>query len=207
MGNRDNPPGLYPGKRGVWIIDKVVCGDRIKLSTQTTDLGEASALLADHVRRATTRQQKTAWDGFVEAMFLDQKSWLHRTAKGMAYRGQRMGKGCDMTANQLRQMLLRCAGRCEVTGIALSFERVDPKKTPPYQPSIDRANSALGYNAANCRVVALAVNLAMREWGAEVITRIGKAMFLKELQAAVTGDADGEVTYPNFPTKDNALEE
>ena len=48
------------------------------------------------------------------------------------------------------------------------------------------------------RVVALAVNLAMREWGEEVIKRIGKAMFLRDLQQDVLG-AVGEFTYPKVP--------
>jgi len=198
MADPRKPLGLYQETSGIWKIDKVIRGERIKVSTKTYDLTEAKAVLARYVAGEIDRQQGSSWETFVEAMYQDQKSWLHRSATGMAYRGKKSGKGADITPLQFKHLLLRCAGRCEITGIALSFESVGPHKTPPFQPSVDRIDSKMGYSAANCRVVALAVNLAMREWGAEVISRIGKAIFLKELQKDVVGEIEN-LTYPKLP--------
>ena len=162
------------------------------VSTNTHDLADAKTVLARYVAGEVNRQHTSSWETFVETMYQDQKSWLHKSATGMAYRGKKSGKGADITPLQFKQLLLRCGGRCELTGIALSFEKIGPYKTPPFQPSVDRIDSTAGYNAANCRVVALAVNLAMREWGAEVISKIGKAIFLKELQRDVMGDVESD---------------
>ena len=198
MEHEHKPRGLYLEPSGYWKIDKVIRGERLRVSTQTRNLDEATALLRRH-RDGVMRQQKgSAWECLVESMLQDHKSWLHRTAQGMTYRGRRTGKGCDMSPRQLADALLRSGGRCELSGIALSFEKIGTAKAAPFQPSIDRIDSAKGYNAANCRVVALAVNLAMREWGEEVIKRIGKAMFLRDLQQDVLG-AVGEFTYPKVP--------
>ena len=198
MAYEHKPRGLYLEPSGFWKIDKVIRGERLRLSTQTRNLDEATAVLHRHLYGIARQQQGSAWEYQVESMLQDHKSWLHRTAQGMTYRGRRTGKGCDMSPKQLADTLLRCHGRCEVSGIALSFEKIGPAKAAPFQPSIDRIDSAKGYNAANCRVVALAVNLAMREWGEEVVKKIGKAVFLRELQQDVLGTV-GDLTYPKVP--------
>lgn len=197
MAESQKPLGLYLEPSGLWKIDKVIRGERIRLSTQTSDLAEAKQILGRYVRGHSHRHLQTAWEATVEKMLHDRKSWLHRTAQGMAYRGRRSGRGASMTPLQLADILLRCNGYCEVTGIALTFDRPDPsKRAAPFQPSIDRIDSSKGYSAANCRVVALAVNLAMREWGEAVIARIGKAIFLKQLEKDVRGEV--EVDLPKI---------
>lgn len=192
------PMGLYRQASGIWKIDKVIRGERIKVSTNTEDLNEAKSVLNRYVAGKVFLQKASSWSAFVDVMYQNQNSWLHKSATGMAYRGKKSGKGSDITPQQLRLLLLRCGGRCEITGISLSFEKMGNHKTPPFQPSVDRIDSASGYHASNCRIVALAVNLAMREWGAQVISKIGKAIFLKELQEDVNGNA-GNLTYPELP--------
>ena len=202
MDDMKKPLGLYLEPHGFWKIDKVIRGERIRLCTQTSNLAEAKEILGRYVRGHSRRHLQTAWETTVEGMLRDRKSWLHRTAQGMAYRGRRSGRGASMTPSQVAEILLRCNGYCEVTGIALSFDRPDPsKRAAPFQPSIDRIDSSKGYDAANCRVVALAVNLAMREWGEAVIARIGKAIFLKGLEKEVRGESGADLPkiYPGIP--------
>ena len=200
MDNAIKPRGLYRLPSGVWKVDKVIRGKRIRLSTHTSNLAEAENVLKRYVSSTSQQQELTAWQALVEAMLRDHKSWLNRTAQGMTYRGRRSGRGAGMTPAQLAEILLRCDGYCEVTGIALSFYRPDPsKRAAPFQPSIDRIDSGKGYTAANCRVVALAVNLAMREWGEEVVSRIGKAIFLRELEREVRVGI--ECDLPKTPQK------
>ena len=38
--------------------------------------------------------------------------------------------------------------------------------------SLDRIDSSKGYTVENCRLVCTAVNLAMNEWGEDVLERI-----------------------------------
>lgn len=45
----------------------------------------------------------------------------------------------------------------------------------PFMPSIDRTNSAKGYTAGNCRLVCVAANFAMNEWGQGVLHKLAVA--------------------------------
>ena len=75
--------------------------------------------------------------------------------------------------------------RCQVTGIPFSLTKPDASKRRPYSPSIDRINPADGYTKDNTRIVCLAVNLAMNEWGDEVVSQISQAWFFKMFRAGI----------------------
>ena len=62
-------------------------------------------------------------------------------------------------------MLLECEGRCSVTGMVLSIKQW----RDPWLPSIDRIDCAKGYSKANSRIVCLAANIAMSNWGEHVL--------------------------------------
>lgn len=66
--------------------------------------------------------------------------------------------------------------RCELTGYPLDLL---PTKTrwerKPNAPSIDRIKPKLGYVISNIRIVCLAVNCAMSNWGEERFLPIAKA--------------------------------
>lgn len=82
----------------------------------------------------------------------------------------------DLTMNlarpELRAIWIRSAGRCELTGIKFDLINGIGYRRRPYAPSIDRIDSREGYSAANCRLVVVAMNLAMNEWGHEVFSKI-----------------------------------
>jgi hypothetical protein len=81
------------------------------------------------------------------------------------------------------EMFVRANGKCEVTRIPFSFLKMDGSRKRPWYPSIDRINSLQGYSFSNCRLVCIAVNLAMHQWGESVLHVIGDAMAeIKESQ-------------------------
>jgi hypothetical protein len=49
------------------------------------------------------------------------------------------------------------------------------KGREPFRPSIDRIDSSVGYVVGNCRVVLVAVNIAMSTWGEGLFLRIARA--------------------------------
>lgn len=65
--------------------------------------------------------------------------------------------------------------RCMLSGIPFDFTPVKGKRRP-FAPSIDRIDSAEGYTRANCRLVCCAVNIAMNEWGYDVLLQISHAL-------------------------------
>lgn len=63
----------------------------------------------------------------------------------------------------------KCGWTCAVTGAPFSLQTMGRSRRKPLGPSIDRIDCAKGYEPGNVRVVCLAVNMAMNEWGEEVL--------------------------------------
>lgn len=73
-------------------------------------------------------------------------------------------------------------GRCVVTNIRLCHDRVEGNRIKrPYAPSIDRVDSSKGYSLENCRLVCVAANMAMSQWGEEVLLELAKSIARKRI--------------------------
>ena len=64
---------------------------------------------------------------------------------------------------------------CVVTGLPFSLRRVGTRQSMPFSPSIDRIESDKGYVEGNVRVVCLAANYALNEWGDAVFAHLLEA--------------------------------
>jgi hypothetical protein len=105
------------------------------------------------------------WANVVRAAAADRCSWLHRMLAEAKKRAKQRGLPFQITMEALVTIAIRSGGRCEVSGIPFSGELYGRSRIAPYRQSLDRIESTGGYTIENCRFVALAVNLAMREWG------------------------------------------
>lgn len=74
----------------------------------------------------------------------------------------------------------RANGECDISGIPFEYDEYPNAHRRPWVPSIDRIDSSLGYTKENCRLVCTAVNLAMNEWGYDVLIRIARYMRLRD---------------------------
>lgn len=84
----------------------------------------------------------------------------------------------SISIDDIERMLERCNGFCEVTGIALDAHKLKGEWNP-WRPTVDRIDSDVGYHWDNCRIVALAVNLAMSRWGEEALATMARAYVKK----------------------------
>lgn len=81
-----------------------------------------------------------------------------------------------ITKAEFNQIVVRCGRCCEVTRIPFDLRSHGSKRRRPYAPSLDRIDSALSYTADNCRLVCVAANMALGEWGINVATRVARGL-------------------------------
>lgn len=115
-------------------------------------------------------------------------------------------RGIDFLLNRDDVVMLyaRSNGRCQVTGIVFNRFRPMSSTKRPWFPSLDRIDSAASYTFDNCRIVCVAANFAMGEWGAWVMRAMANSMIFghpggsltngKEAPAYEFGPVVGEPT-------------
>jgi len=86
-----------------------------------------------------------------------------------------------MARDEFSMLWNRSKGRCEYTGIRFSGKRVDGCVKRPWMPSVDRIKCSQGYTFDNCRLVCVSVNLALNEFGDEVLAVIARGMLIRGL--------------------------
>ena len=138
--NTDRIP-LRQGHNGVWQLRKrVKNGKRIEVSLGTADRQIASEraqrIVGAHVRATLSEDWRAA-----VSMGMRRGGWLRRTHARMVTRSNLKGRPC-LTIEQLEFIALRSGGQCEVSGIQF---HLGANALHPFQPSVDRVNSDIGY--------------------------------------------------------------
>lgn len=87
-----------------------------------------------------------------------------------------------LTRGEFDALLARADGRCMISGIQFEFVYEGTASRRPYAPSLDRIDSMKGYTAGNVRLVCVAVNLAMNQWGLDVLMRIARNIMEREAE-------------------------
>ena len=80
---------------------------------------------------------------------------------------------CALTREWVQERIER---GCEITG--LPFD-VSTARRHPLSPSLDRMNPKKGYLPSNCRVIALALNVGLSDWGLDVVMPIWRVVLDK----------------------------
>jgi hypothetical protein len=96
----------------------------------------------------------------------------------------------DLTYEWAIEQVEKQGFRCALTGIPFFSKWGDrsPHRNPTI-PSIDRIVPAAGYVQSNCRIVNLAINTMMLDWGEEFFVHLVKC-FLDHRIAPLTGKDD-----------------
>jgi hypothetical protein len=126
------------------------------------------AMLAKKIKKALPSSRFVFHDLDVYELF--RKTRDHAFERGITF---------DMTRADVGALLLRSGGRCEVSGIPFNKHyKPDGCTKRPWFPSIDRIDSRGPYSTGNCRLVCVAVNIALGEWGIEVLRELARTLVL-----------------------------
>jgi len=84
-------------------------------------------------------------------------------------------------------------GRCALTRRKFDLEGVERGvwRRNPWAPSLDRIASAEGYCSGNSRLVCVAANIAMNEWGIDVLRELAHGLFGSDPSPAQSRSGSG----------------
>lgn len=101
---------------------------------------------------------------------------LHAACKK---RAKVRGLAFALTVQDVEQLLADSRGRCALTGIGFDLRRRDGERRRKWAPSIDRIENSAGYTPANVRLVCSSVNIALNDFGEELLVKIARALLRK----------------------------
>lgn len=82
----------------------------------------------------------------------------------------------ELTPRDLIALALASGGECTVSGISWDYVTKNVRGKRPWSPSLDRIDCEKGYSRENCRLVCVAVNIALSDFGEDVLRRIADGM-------------------------------
>jgi len=110
------------------------------------------------------------------------RRWLRKLLVSAKRRARKAGMAFDLTP-EFADTLWK-DGRCAVTGLSFNLQAYrDALVRHPFAPSIDRKLSSGGYTKGNVRLVCVAVNFGMGQWGDEVYLKLAHAAVEYEAKA------------------------
>ena len=118
--------------------------------------------------------------------------WLRSLVPRSQYRAKRAQLAHDLAPDHGMRLFQQQAGACAISGLPLSLLTFpDVLVKHPFAPSLDRISSSGGYTADNVRLVCIAVNFGMGQWGEELYLTFARAAVRKaDMTAASPGGGD-----------------
>jgi len=90
---------------------------------------------------------------------------LYRMIERARLRAKKKNLPISIPIDELRKIVARCRGYCEVSGHAL-------EDSGPFRPSLDRIDCSKGYTPDNVRITCLIANTAMLHYGESALAEL-----------------------------------
>ena len=102
--------------------------------------------------------------------------WLRHLVPRSRHRAGRAQFAHDLPADHGEQLFRRQGGICAISGLPFSLAVfIGVLVKHPFAPSLDRISSRGGYTLDNVRLVCIAVNFGMGQWGEELYLTFARA--------------------------------
>jgi hypothetical protein len=130
--------------------------------------------------------------------------WARDAVNAATARNTRRGSPAQFSLEDLCHIWDKSAGRCAVSGLEVSFERVGAGQAQrPFAPSLDRIDPTKPYSRENVRVVAQVANFAMNAWGLQPLHRLAQGIL--RINGPFTGPPLPSVGAKDEPIVDEPL--
>ena len=169
-------------KRGVYYFVTPKNKQWLKLGT---DLDRAKASLQTHLGRLRQDAKKLPKEKLMDLHQIPFNSFQELSQYtqyiNKMYLSAKMGARTrnlewNISKQDIVELFLKSNGRCALSGIPFSIEIVGKRNRMPWWPSLDRIESREGYTPNNIRIVCYAVNVALWDFGDEVLIKIAKGV-------------------------------
>ena len=89
-------------------------------------------------------------------------------------RSRKRGLEFDLTLDWLLDTAKAQGFRCVLTGTRFFKEGLSGSQRDAYSPSLDRIDPSKGYTMDNVRIVTVAANIMLQDWGEGVLKQVAK---------------------------------
>lgn len=100
---------------------------------------------------------------------------IERAFRSARLRAKNKGFVFNISIEHLAELAEAQGFRCALSGFKFSPENKLGMRVNPYALTIDRIDAKGGYVTGNVRLVCLAINIALMDWGEEVFARFAEA--------------------------------
>jgi len=103
-----------------------------------------------------------------------------------------------LTKQDVFNLVIAANGKCMLTDIPFSDEKVVGTKKRLWRPSIDRIDSSRGYEVGNVRLICVVANFALSNHGDAVFEKLAVAYVLKRLKSTPTLVGSSQIDVEKF---------
>lgn len=156
---------------GRYSVHGTVDGRRIRKACGTSDFAKAKLFM-----ERTRHELASGWREDYDSVHRDWRevAEMKCSSQKMAAKGRSIP--FDLTPAQVYGLMKATGFRCAVSGVPFAKRFASNGKRDPWAPSIDRIENRQGYTLDNVRVVCVAANLAMSDWGLDVLLRLSRGI-------------------------------
>jgi len=164
---------------GMYAMHGTLDGKRVRVGCRINDLAKAKLFLENF-----KREHEHGWRDGYEQGDRDWKEVASLVCNRHRSGALKRGMPFQLKPKIIYAMMKETGFRCSVSGIPFSKRFAESGRVDPWGPSVDRIENRQGYTLENCRIVCLAANIAMSDWGLDVLLRLSRGIHRSSLFVA-----------------------